>query len=686
MQFRIAETFTDSIAKLNGDEQTLAKNAAFDLQMNTAHPGLQFHRLDKAKDKNFWSIRAGRDIRLIVHKSDANFLLCYVGHHDKAYRWAERRRLERHPKTGAAQFVEIRETVREIQIPSYVVSTPKPEPPVLQNVNDEDLLAYGVPEEWLADVKSADEDGILALADHLPAEAAEAVLTLATGGTPETVSQYAADADPFEHPDAKRRFRLLANSDELQLALDFPWEKWAVYLHPDQRVLVHRASNGPTRVAGSAGTGKTVVAIHRAVYQARKSEESKVLLTTFSKPLANSLSSKLACLVGGDKVLESRITVAPIEATAIKLFTARHGEPKVAKDAKVHELLQVASDKVEQHKFNAKFLFAEWSNVVDAWQLTSWEAYRDVKRLGRKTRLSEAQRKIAWEIFELVKKQLVEESLITYHGIYSVIVDDLKNGHRSPFTDVVVDEAQDISVSQLKFVAALAGSGSKGNLLFAGDLGQRIFQTPFSWKSLGVDIRGRSHTLQVNYRTSHQIRSQADRLLPPELTDVDGNRESRRQTISAFTGPKPLLQIFEDREKEVDAVGKWLRDRVSELIQPSEIGIVVRTSDEFGRAKDAVESARITFRLDPFDESDSVSIVTMHQAKGLEFKCVVVMACDDDLVPLEVRIGSVSDQGDLEDVYNTERHLLYVACTRARDQLLVTGVAPASEFLGDLSI
>ena len=191
MEFRIADTFTDSLARLTGDEQKAVKTTAFDLQLNPANPGMSFHKLDKAKDKNFWSVRVSSDIRLIVHRSEASLLLCYVDHHDKAYDWAERRKLETHPKTGAAQLVEIRETVKEIVVPVYVqtetAAAPKPPPrrsPFSPSVSDDELLGYGVPAEWLGDVKTATEDTLLALADHLPAEAAEALLELATGGKP----------------------------------------------------------------------------------------------------------------------------------------------------------------------------------------------------------------------------------------------------------------------------------------------------------------------------------------------------------------------------------------------------------------------------------------------------------------------------------------------------------------------
>src|SRR2546422_1907876 len=172
MDFRIADTFTDSLARLTGDEQKAVKTTAFDLQLNPVNPGMSFHKLSKAKDKRFWSVRVSQDIRLIVHRTDDSLLLCYVDHHDKAYAWAERRKLETHPTAGAAQLVEIRERVQEIVVPSYVRPTrTKVSQPLLAHVADEELLRYGVPVEWLADVRQATDETVLSLADHLPAEA-----------------------------------------------------------------------------------------------------------------------------------------------------------------------------------------------------------------------------------------------------------------------------------------------------------------------------------------------------------------------------------------------------------------------------------------------------------------------------------------------------------------------------------
>ena len=688
MEFRIADTFTDSLAYLTGEEQKLVKTTAFDLQLNPAQPGMQFHKLEKARDPNFWSVRVSRDIRLIVHKTDTSLLLCYVDHHDDAYRWAERRKLETHPKTGAAQLVEIRETVKEIIVPTYkeVAEQASANPRLFEHVADEELMGYGVPAEWLADVRQANEDTLLTVADHLPAEAAEALLELATGGKPQVVQPLSRTVDPFEHPDAQRRFRVMNNVDELAAALEYPWDKWTIFLHPAQRELVERDFNGPARVAGSAGTGKTIVALHRAVHLARHNRESRILLTTFSDTLSNALRAKLRRLLHHEPRLGENIEVYSINAIGRRLYELQFGAPNIALDELLRAMLSEAAKEIGGHKFSQHFLWTEWSEVVDAWQLDTWEAYRDVRRLGRKTRLPEPQRAVLWSIFDRVRSRLQADGSITYAGMFRRLAEQLANGKRAPFDFAVVDEAQDVSVAQLRFLAAL-GTGKPNSLFFAGDLGQRIFQQPFSWKALGVDIRGRSRTLHINYRTSHQIRTQADRLLGPELSDVDGITEERLGTISVFNGPAPEIRVLKSPDEENQTVSEWLRDRNNQGVVPNEIGVFVRSPAELDRARAAVEKSGLSFTVldDKVETTERhVSICTMHLAKGLEFRAVVVMACDDEIIPLQQRIETAADDSDLEEVYNTERHLLYVACTRARDHLLVTSVDPASEFLDDL--
>ncbi len=270
----LADSFTAALGKLAGDEQKQVKLTVFDLQIEPDRPGLQFHRIDNSKDPNFWSVRVSRDIRIIVHKTGASLLLAFVGHHDDAYGWAQRRRIETHPKTGALQIVEIRERVEEVRAKPTVqgaldfgqpIAVPiaggAPGALLFAKLNPDDLLSVGVPEDWIADVQAADDDGFLALADHLPAEAAEALLQYVSSGVLHRPVPPVPGASPLAHPDTLRRFRVVDNVAELEAALEYPWEKWAVFLHPAQRDIVERSFSGPVRVAGSAGTGKTVVAL-----------------------------------------------------------------------------------------------------------------------------------------------------------------------------------------------------------------------------------------------------------------------------------------------------------------------------------------------------------------------------------------------------------------------------------------
>lgn len=696
MQFLIADTFTDSLARLTEDERKAAKLTAMDLQLDPTRPGFNFHRIDKSKDKNFWSLRVGQDIRLIVHKLADHMLLCFVGHHDAAYAWAERRRLETHPATGAAQLVEIHETVEEVVIPRYIeVPTPKPvQAPLFAEYEDERLLSLGVPANWIDEVKRATEDSLLALSDHLPAEASEALLELATGGNPHV--QPAAEgagvdaghvtAGALQHPDAQRRFRVIQNVEELEAALDAPWDKWTVFLHPAQRELVERNFNGPARVSGSAGTGKTVVAVHRAVFLARENPDARVLLTTFSEPLANILRLMLRRLTTGEPSLGERIDIEAMDAAAHRLHERHFGKVLVATNEDVNDAVQSASHLLEGARFSPTFLRTEWDQVVDAWQLRDWESYRDQARPGRRTRLTETQRKMLWRAFERIRDHLGERNVVTLASLYTGLAARLLEKTAKPYEYAVVDEAQDISVPQLRFLSAIAGDRPNG-LFFSGDLGQRIFRQPFSWKSLGVDVRGRSRTLRVNYRTSHQIRSQADRLLDPEMSDVDDNIEDRRGTVSVFNGPPPEVLVLSSPAEEAAYVGTWLSGLAGEGTQPHEMAVFARSERELQRAKDAVAAAGLASAV--LDEKLSiqpgrVSVATMHLAKGLEFRAVAVVACDEDVIPSIERIESVGDEAELEDVYHTERQLLYVACTRARERLLISSSGETSEFLEDL--
>ncbi|MDN2580872.1 UvrD-helicase domain-containing protein [Aquibium sp. ELW1220] len=669
MTVLIATSFTKSLGKLTGQEQAAVKVTVFDIQHNPDSPGLSLHRIDRCPDPDFWSARVSQDIRIVLHKRAGNTLFAYVGHHDDAYQWAQRRRLDEHPTTGAAQIVEIRETVEEVIVRRYVEQAEQ-KPSLFASEDDQTLLSWGVPQDWLETVRQATDDTVLDIAGHLPDEAQEALLAAAVGERP-VVRLATGDEAGYSHPDARRRFLLVHDDAELAAALDAPWEDWAIFLHPAQREFVERDFNGPARVIGSAGTGKTVVALHRAVRLAAEDEAHKVLLTTFSPDLADGLAGKIERLTKGRPEVGGRIVVGTLGIIARRLAGEVVGAIEIVGDEEIADML-VRAAAAEGTTIDAGFLLDEWQLIVDAWDVRDEETYRELPRLGRKVRMATSRRDELWRIFARVRSELDAAGRITEAGLMHRLAREMK---APPFTHVVIDEAQDISAPELHLVAAIVGARPNG-LFFAGDIGQRIFRSPFPWKAAGVEIQGRSRSLKVNYRTSHQIRAKSDLLLPPRLLEADGGEDRRLGVSSIFNGPPPEIHIFQSPEAEGAAVGTWLKACLDESMDPSTIAVLVRSMAELPRARAAVAAAG----------GAEVKLGLMHDAKGREYRAVAVMACDADVIPSEGRLRGATDERALKEIFDTERHLLYVAATRAREKLWLSGCSPASEFLEDLVV
>lgn len=267
-----------------------------------------------------------------------------------------------------------------------------------------------------------------------------------------------------------------------------------------------------------------------------------------------------------------------------------------------------------------------------------------------------------YTVFAAVRDRLAENGFVTEAGCAHA----LRNCGLFAFTHVIVDEAQDISVAELMLLGSLLGDRANG-LFFAGDIGQRIFRAPFPWASAGVEVRGRSRSLKVNYRTSHQIRRRGDMLLPETLVEADGSEASRLGVTSVFDGPAPQINVFDDPDTERNELRDWVQNVVAAGVELGEIAILVRASAQ----------------IKEFDHL-GVPVLTMHDAKEAEFRAVAVPRLDHNILPDESRLLSARDEVHLDEIMTTERHLLYVAATRARDFLWMSGVAPVSEFLADL--
>ncbi|MEY4548604.1 MAG: hypothetical protein RL685_4799, partial [Pseudomonadota bacterium] len=623
MKFIIADTFMKSLGRLAREDQNQVKQAAFEFQASPENPGFSFHKLERARDARFWSFRVNRDLRIIVHRDGASSLmLCYAAHHDDAYQWAERRSLDVHPTTGAAQFVEVKERVEEVV--RQVVR--EEEAPLFKKYEKDYLLSLGVPAQWLDALRTVGESAFLDVVGELPEEAAERLLDLAAGkAVPTPIPP--RPVTPFDHPDTQRRFHAVTTRGDLQAALDAPWDRWRVFLHPEQRELVERPTSGPARVTGGAGTGKTVVALHRAAFLARSFPGSRLLLTTFSKALAVRLEHSLQLLLAGDAAAQ-RLDVQHLHAVASRVALGPGQDFHPAGTEDVASCIEVALKGRENDWLDAHFARSEWDSIVDAHGITRWEEYKAVSRKGRGLPLSAKKRVAAWAVMAAVHAELERRRLGTFNLLCAAASEAA--ARQPPYQHIIVDECQDFGPAELRLLRALCEPGPS-DLFFCGDEGQRIYKPQASWLSLGIDVRGRSSRLRLNYRTTEQIRRRADALLPDTVTDGDGQSEDHH-TRSVLSGPPPELQGYASAAAEQTALATWLQQRRDEGIALHEIAIFARTGKLLTeRATPALQAAGLAsqdIKGDSVPAPDRVVVGTMHGAKGLEFRAVAIVGCD----------------------------------------------------------
>jgi len=678
----IAPQLFSSLGELPPNEQARVIEFINTFQANPAHPSLSLERVNRARSKGVWSGRVSGDLRTILHKDGDTWAILYADHHDAAYDWAERREIGRHSVTGALQIVEAVETVREVEKIVEVLRQPE-SPPLFASHGDDYLLSLGVPETWLPTLRHVrDDDQLLVVCGKLPEEVGERLLSLASGEFVTPPEPVPPERPAIEAADTRRRFLVVDDADDLAAALAAPMERWIAFLHPSQRSLVSRTFNGPAKVSGSAGTGKTVVAMHRARHLARQGE--RVLLTSFVTTLCDNIQRNLLKLC--TETERRNITVSTVHKQALDVV--RHVEPRVrpASDEDVDRVLETLRVR-HAPGYDGAFVRAEWDNVVRLQGIDTWDGYRQALRTGRGRGLSVKERKILWQVFGGAIDALAQRQMRDWAGLCTRAEEIVTSGAvQSPYTAVVVDEVQDLRPPDLRFLRALCAA-RPGNLMVCGDAGQRIYPGGFSLSALGIDVRGRSAVLRINYRTTEQIRRVADRLLGVVSDDMDGGEESRGGARSLLRGPTPDLRGYERRDEEVAAAVKRIQGWMSDGLQPEAIGVFARTGARLKAVGDALSDAGIPWWLLSGQDGGAaagVHVGTMHRAKGLEFKAVLVIDCADGVVPSQAAARNDDDPQDREAGEARERRLLYVAMTRARDELVVSWSGRPSRFIAPL--
>lgn len=668
----ISSSFQAAQSKLNNEERGRVFTFIMKFDEDPSHPSISLERVQQAKSPNLWSGRVSKELRAILQKDGETWIAVYVGHHEEAYDWARNHIIGKHPLTGTWQVV-----------PMPVVSSSGPDgdgrsAALFATRPDNYLLSLGVPEIWLPTIRQIrSEDELLNVVEKLPQDVSERLLDLADGKLVTPPAPLSLTTSPVENEDASRDLIVVKSRDELRMILNAPMAKWVAFLHPTQKKLARGEFNGAVKVTGSAGTGKTVVAMHRARHLA--SQGYRVLLTSYVNTLCRNLERNLRLFCLSEEL--DRITVSTVHKTAYDLVKSAGEYWRPVDDQKIESLLNEYV-KGAECPLDAEELFAEWRQIIEEQGITTWEDYRGASRLGRGRALTVKDRKAVWQIIERLQQSLVANSEISFSGLCRLASELVNTGRvASPFDAVVIDEMQDLRTQELLMLATLA---PRQRLMLVGDGGQRIYAGKISLKSLGIDVRGRSHILRLNYRTTEQIRRFADRMLAIETDDLDGGREARDETRSLLHGPEPRLQGFDSRPAQNDFVLEQIQRVLRQGHAPDEIAVFARQARLLDQIETRLKRVGISsYRLskDDFPHEPAINLGTMHRAKGLEFKVVFVIdAAENELPPASLLSKKIDEQARA-DFLEQERQLLYVSVTRARDAVFVTWAGEPSRFL-----
>ncbi|MGW3314390.1 UvrD-helicase domain-containing protein [Streptomyces fungicidicus] len=679
------------------------------------HAGLHLEKLTRQRDPRLRTIRITDFWRGVVLKPDRGdgYLLLKVLPHDKANSWAENHRAS---VNAASQGIEIRDDVALERVTTEMRSVTRQD--ITRHITrlfpesrypDKVLRSLGVDAEIIPVVRLIpDEAHFEALRRILPEQQYDVLFGLASGMSAEEVDRevvqvYAAaagqdataeTADPLDSAmvHARGRIALVSGTDELRDILERPLDAWRVFLHPGQyRIAHHESYRGPVQVTGGPGTGKTVVALHRARHLARRlpadAPDGSILLTTYTRSLAAELERCLGLLIPDDR-LRAKITVINVDALAYDMVRSKEGggPVKLVTDQKEIKARWGRIARRLKVNFADVFLDQEWRHVVLAQDLRTPEAYLKATRHGRGTALPPTRRLQVWRAVEAFEQQLRQAGERTFLQICAEAAQILAGQANPQFRHVIVDEAQDLHPAQWRFLRALVPEGPD-DLFIVGDPHQRIYGNKVSLRSLGIPVTGRSHRLRINYRTTHEILNWSSSLLtgtPIDSTDGDSSLAGYRSTLH---GRRPAFAPHPTKAEEIAAAITQISQWTAVGVASEDIVVAVRFIQLGRDMAAALERAGFPAHiLGSSAPGPGVRIATMHRMKGLEFRCVVVLGVSEGTLPMAAAITSadIDPQQHQEDIA-TELSLLFVACTRAREDLLVSCHGTPSPFLAPVA-
>lgn len=692
----MAIDFMTQFARLPQKVQKKASDFLIKFQDDPEGNGINYEKINGARDKNLRSVRIGIDYRGIVCKPENGnvYMLLWVDHHDEAYAWAQNRLVKVNPEIGAIQVVTIPEASPEQSSAAQAPAAPG----LFDSFKDKELIKLGLPEENLAQVRAIKtEEELDALAPTLPEEAVEPLFSLAAGYSLQDVhnelaisSKPGVDINDFnaalDVAESLRRFVVVGSEMELQKILEAPLEQWRVFLHPTQRKLIERDWNGPVRVLGGAGTGKTVVAMHRAkwlaAYRFVKPNE-KILFTTFTKNLAHDIYRNLEKLCPQHL---DRIEVINIDGWVARFLKQKQVQGRVVYDNEWRTVWEEAL--LEQDSslgLSDAFYRDEWEQVVQPQSVTTQDEYFRARRVGRGTRVNRAMRAKIWQVFGRYRELLDDAGLMEPEDAMRMAARLIREKEMVlPYKSVIVDEGQDMDTQAFSLLRAIAGEERPNDIFIVGDAHQRIYRRTVTLSRCGIKIVGRSRKLRINYRTTEQIRAQAVATLKGiTVDDLDGGTDDNRGYKSLLRGEPPVTKGFDTFDQQmnfmVDCINNWQNEGIAD----SAICIISRRNaylDQIAAVLGQKSVACSTLKPNQAETNEGgVRLGTMHRVKGLEFDAVIIAGLNSDQYPYLPE--SDLDEITLKTYHHQERSLLYVSLTRAKKAAVLCYHGKASKVL-----
>lgn len=670
-----------------------AKEAITKFQQNPLSTGLNLEKI-KHKDKRVHSIRVDQNYRGIVLKSEKadTYILLWIDKHDDAYDWAAKHRFGIHTQTGAIQIIETIHSSEEIEAQQPTYQPLEDEcPDIFVQFSDKDLEDIGATEETLPLLRTIKEDNDLEkLQRRFPSELYEGLYLLACGESYDKVlDELGIDPDKsFDPEDFQAALKLDSNQQnflsitddaELEAILNEPMAKWRVFLHPSQRKLVKANFNGPARVLGGAGTGKTVVAMHRARFLASQcSDHEKVLFTTFTKSLINDIQNNMQKICSYDEI--RKIDIIHIDKWCLNFLRSKQLKNELAYESNTlrKQLWAQAVELLESDDYDEDFLKLEWDKVIQYHDIETFQEYARIPRAGRRGRLPRLQRKKIWPVFEEYRALLSEKQLWEPADMFRAARQLLEQSNiTSGFKHIIVDEIQDLHPQAFRLLRAMLPKDEfhKNDLFLVGDGHQSLYGHHIVMSQLGINIRGRGRRLKLNYRTPEETRKWASSILKDvTINNLDGELDSSKGYRSIISGPEPVFKSCDSFPEEIKTIKDWIDDIKSK--QPNQVVCVtVRNKQALDKYADALDVAgfttyKITANNHDTEDPAPIRLVTMHRIKGLEFDHVCIADCSKN---------TWNKYQNNPDRMNSEKCLLHVAATRTKNSLLVTATGPVFE-------